>query len=192
MDIASCMRAACVRAACVVFVSARLQLRTSKYSIPNLYTHANVTLVHTHCTRRFITGGTNYGIMKGMGEARAKYNPSAPLIGVASLPAIAGGLQLRRMLQGAKNEDVDRTVLERSPTLQEILKQCTSLKSDTPLQQGHKLKLPTYRDHETHRAFQQDLSGAWIDFSSEKSIEGSVMSYEDLVHMDEARAKKKI
>jgi hypothetical protein len=30
----------------------------------------------------------------------------------------------------------------------------------------HKLKLPTYvhKDHETHRTFQQDLSGAWIEF----------------------------
>ena len=33
----------------------------------------------------FITGGTSAGIMRYMGEARAKYNPTAPLIGFASL-----------------------------------------------------------------------------------------------------------
>jgi hypothetical protein len=45
---AACVRAACVRAACV-FVSARLQLQRSKYSITNRDTHANVrSLVRTH------------------------------------------------------------------------------------------------------------------------------------------------
>ena len=45
----------------------------------------------------FITGGTRSGIMKYVGEARAKYNPTAPLIGVAPLGAVGGGAALRRM-----------------------------------------------------------------------------------------------
>ena len=50
------------------------------------------------CTRRFITGGTNAGIMKYVGEARAKYDPSAPLIGVTMLSGIKGGEQLGKRL----------------------------------------------------------------------------------------------
>ena len=52
-----------------------------------------------HLNPWFITGGTNSGIMKYVGEARAKFNPTAPLIGVSSLGAIAGGEQLRRLCQ---------------------------------------------------------------------------------------------
>lgn len=36
----------------------------------------------------FITGGTDSGIMKHVGEARAKYNPTAPLIGIAPMGPI--------------------------------------------------------------------------------------------------------
>jgi hypothetical protein len=200
-----------VRAACV-FVSARLQLQTSKYSITNLHTHANVTHLCTHtCTRRFITGGTNYGIMKSVGEARAKYNPSVPLIGVTSLSGIAGGLQLRKMLLEATNEDADQTALEGSPTLKEIKKRYTS-RGRNPENLSAMLELPTYvhKDHgdpRKYRKFQQDLSGAWIECITTKSEEsspeqerdfrgstnpgkGSEMSYDDLVQMHEAGKDK--
>ena len=50
-----------------------------------------------HLNPWFITGGTHSGIMKYVGEARAKYNPAAPLIGISSLGAIAGGVNLRDM-----------------------------------------------------------------------------------------------
>ena len=50
-----------------------------------------------HLRPWFITGGTHSGIMKYVGEARAKYNPEAPLIGVAPLGAIGGGTTLRTM-----------------------------------------------------------------------------------------------
>eukprot|EP00802_Teleaulax_amphioxeia_P009771 Tamp_09792.p2 GENE.Tamp_09792~~Tamp_09792.p2 ORF type:complete len:240 (-),score=46.28 Tamp_09792:1160-1879(-) len=43
----------------------------------------------------FVTGGTNAGVMRCMGEFRAKYNPTAPLIGVASLGVINGSERLR-------------------------------------------------------------------------------------------------
>ena len=43
----------------------------------------------------FITGGTKSGIMEYVGEARAKYNPKAPLIGIAPLGVISGGERLR-------------------------------------------------------------------------------------------------
>ena len=43
----------------------------------------------------FTTGGTNAGVMKCMGEFRAKYNPTAPLIGVASLGVINASERLR-------------------------------------------------------------------------------------------------
>ena len=38
---------------------------------------------------RFVTGGTDAGIMKLVGEAKAKYNPHAPLIGIAPFGAVA-------------------------------------------------------------------------------------------------------
>jgi len=37
-----------------------------------------------------ITGGTNSGIMKYVGEARAKYNPTVPLIGITPLGIVKG------------------------------------------------------------------------------------------------------
>ena len=98
----------------------------------NLYTHTDVAHLCTHtCARRFIAGGTNAGIMKGTGEARAKYNPSTPIIGVTSLSGIADGLKLRRMNTVTENKDVDQEVdptdLERFPTLQEFQERCDSL-----------------------------------------------------------------
>jgi len=57
-----------------------------------------------HLNPWFITGGTNSGIMKYVGEARAKYNPKAPLIGIISSPAVAGGQQLRRMYEKATRQ----------------------------------------------------------------------------------------
>jgi hypothetical protein len=65
--------------------------------------------------------------MKYVGEARAKYNPSAPLIGVTTLPGIEGGVQLRRMFQEAKTHKAE--VQDSSPTLKEILNRCTALKA---------------------------------------------------------------
>jgi len=38
----------------------------------------------------FITGGTNAGIMRYVGEARAKYNPTVPLIGIVALGPVKG------------------------------------------------------------------------------------------------------
>jgi hypothetical protein len=43
----------------------------------------------------FITGGTDRGVMEYVGEARAKYNPDAPLIGVAVLGVVKGGSVLK-------------------------------------------------------------------------------------------------
>ena len=129
-----------------------------------------------------------------MREGRTKYNPSVPLIGVTSLSGIAGGLQLRKMLREAKNDDADKTVLEGSPTLNEISERCISLKEDMSYAQWaweltlqvcgccfidtsggknpalHELKLPTYvrKDNGNQRKFQQDLSGAWIECSPEQ------------------------
>jgi hypothetical protein len=188
-----------------VFVSARLQLQTSKLRMTNLYTHANVAHLCTHtCTRRFITGGTNAGIMKSVGEARAKYNPSVPLIGVTSLPGIAGGLQLRKMnTPDVKNEKVEPAdlALEHFPTLKEI-KEYTS-RGGNPDNLSVMIKLPTYKHK--GQTFQQDLSGAWIECSIEcspeqekdfrgntKSRKGSEMSYDDLVQMEaEAESNRK-
>ena len=61
----------------------------------------------------FITGGTSSGIMKYVGEARAKYNPDAPLIGICSLGCLNGGEALRGidmakipdLTQDAKSKD---------------------------------------------------------------------------------------
>jgi hypothetical protein len=137
--------------------------------------------------------------MKAMGEARVKYNPSAPLIGVTSLPGIAGGLQLRRM--NAPDRKTEKAAdLEHFPTLKEIVKRYTSRGKNPDL--FAMLELPTYvhKDHGDPRKFQQDLSGAWIDCSSvlekdsrgiTKPIKGSEMSYDDLVQMDQAVAKGK-
>ena len=79
--------------------------------------------------------------MKHVGEARAKYNPSAPLIGVTMLPGLAGGVQLRRMFQEAKTEQVAeiqrevrkptlKAIMEPFPAVKEILDRCTTLKED--------------------------------------------------------------
>ena len=43
----------------------------------------------------FFTGGTDRGVMKYVGEARARYNPDAPLIGVAVLGVVKGGSVLK-------------------------------------------------------------------------------------------------
>ena len=51
-----------------------------------------------------MTGGTNSGVMKLVGEARAKYNPEAPLIGICPLGAVEPGSRLR----DAKKEDMVR------------------------------------------------------------------------------------
>ena len=58
---------------------------------------------------RFITGGTNAGIMKFVGEAHARYNPEAPLLGISSLGAVAGGPPLRKkaMCVSAGTDDGD-------------------------------------------------------------------------------------
>jgi hypothetical protein len=45
----------------------------------------------------FITGGTDSGIMKHVGEARAKYNPTAPLIGIAPMGPINATPSLRSL-----------------------------------------------------------------------------------------------
>ena len=45
----------------------------------------------------FITGGTDAGIMRHVGEARAKYNPDVPLIAICSLESVAGLKQLKTM-----------------------------------------------------------------------------------------------
>ena len=42
-----------------------------------------------------MTGGSNSGIMKIVGDARARFNPKAPLIGITGLGTIAGGERLR-------------------------------------------------------------------------------------------------
>ncbi len=47
----------------------------------------------------FITGGTDAGVSKYVAEARAKYNPHAPLIGIAPLGALKGFSKLRRICQ---------------------------------------------------------------------------------------------
>jgi hypothetical protein len=71
-------------------------------------THARTLFVSDLCAgSRFITGGTNSGIMKFVGEARAQYNPTAPLIGISALGGVAGGPQLRRMARGKCFEDED-------------------------------------------------------------------------------------
>jgi len=46
--------------------------------------------------------------MKYVGEARAKYNPKAPLIGVASVDVVAGGKQLFKMSQEATREPTEK------------------------------------------------------------------------------------
>ena len=51
----------------------------------------------------FITGGTDSGIMKYVGEARAKYNPAAALIGIAPIGPIAGG----RFLTESQDKELD-------------------------------------------------------------------------------------
>ncbi len=72
--------------------------RNRSETTSSAHTQRRTTHAHTDaCAHRFITGGTDSGIMKYVGEARAKYNPSAPLIGIASLPVVAGGKQLRDM-----------------------------------------------------------------------------------------------
>jgi hypothetical protein len=53
----------------------------------------------------FITGGTNSGIMKYVGEARAKYNPTAPLIGITPMGPINGTPTLHELSHVAPSGD---------------------------------------------------------------------------------------
>ena len=55
----------------------------------------------------FVSGGTHSGIMKFVGEARARYNPNVPLIGIAPLGAFKGNsvLQKRACLPAVGTED---------------------------------------------------------------------------------------
>ena len=52
----------------------------------------------------FITGGTNAGIMRYVGEARAKYNPTAPLVGIAPLAPLKGGPRLLAQWEEGKRK----------------------------------------------------------------------------------------
>ena len=45
----------------------------------------------------FVTGGTNAGVMKYVGEFRRQYNPTAPLIGITPLGIISGLETLRSL-----------------------------------------------------------------------------------------------
>ena len=51
--------------------------------------------MHRELDAWFVTGGSKSGIMEIVGEARARFNPKAPLIGIAGLGTIAGGERLR-------------------------------------------------------------------------------------------------
>jgi flagellar biosynthesis GTPase FlhF len=51
---------------------------------------------------RFVTGGTDAGIMKLVGEAKAKYNPHAPLIGIAPFGAVADRSHNQWLKHGAE------------------------------------------------------------------------------------------
>jgi hypothetical protein len=52
----------------------------------------------------FITGGTDRGVMKYVGEARALFNPDAPLIGVAVLGVLKGGSAFKARTQHSREE----------------------------------------------------------------------------------------
>ena len=55
----------------------------------------------------FITGGTDAGIMRYVGEARAKYSPDVPLIAICSLGSVAGLKQLKTMRDEAVEETLE-------------------------------------------------------------------------------------
>ena len=102
-----CMHVCMYTCLCVCVCVCVHSERLFRESVASLM-HARMLYVSDLCTGpRFITGGTNSGIMKFVGEARAKYNPTAPLIGISALGAVAGGAQLRRMARASPGESFE-------------------------------------------------------------------------------------
>ena len=56
-----------------------------------------------------VTGGTHTGIMKYVGEARARYNPTVPLIGIAPLGILKGARRFRSSETHSQNAELSDT-----------------------------------------------------------------------------------
>ena len=56
----------------------------------------------------FVTGGTHAGVMKYVGKYRAKYNPTAPLIGVTPIGIVSGLERLRGLQFAESNQKLDQ------------------------------------------------------------------------------------
>jgi len=122
----------------------------------------------------FITGGTDAGVMKYVGEARAKYNPHAPLIGIAPLRALNGFSKLKRICEESKISK-DSGSWEWTP-----------MKSKAVTSKGP-------ADEQVPEVWKWDSkSGKWHGVIHGASSKKLVLSHDKLVEMDASEAKTNV
>jgi hypothetical protein len=126
----------------------------------------------------FITGGSNAGIMKYVGEARAKYNPAAPLIGVCALAEMAGLKKLRKICREQRTWEEKEKAWRHSRTLsnQSIRSESSAPGDDEGMEQEGLV----WKEQEDWYWHAKD--GTW-----RKGLDahGPELSYEDVLEMDE-------
>ena len=150
----------------------------------------------------FITGGTDAGVMKYVGEARAKYNPHAPLIGIAPLGALKGFSKLWRICQEESKfvKETDRFGKEtdrwRWTSKEDGDAQSSAENSDCMSRcfAGHE-KQVSQASHPLPDDWEWDSKlGSWLrpnhDATSPISSNNLVLSHDKLVEMDELDRKQ--
>jgi hypothetical protein len=146
----------------------------------------------------FITGGTKSGVMKYVGEARDKYNPHAPLIGIAPLGALKGFSKLRRICQ-EESEFVKETD-DSSGRWRWTSKEAGDAHSSTENSDcmsrffARNGKQVSQASHSAPEVWEWDSKlGSWLrpnhDDKSPISSNNLVLSHDKLVEMDEIDRK---
>ncbi len=146
----------------------------------------------------FITGGTDAGVMKYVGEARAKYNPHAPLIGIAPLGALKGFSKLRRICQEESEfvKETDDSSGRWRWTSKEVGDAHSAEKSDCMSRcfAGHGEQVSQASHSAPHDWEWDSKSGSWLrpnhDATSPISSNSLVLSHDKLVEMDELDRKQ--
>ena len=131
----------------------------------------------------FITGGTDAGIMRHVGEARAKYRPEMPLIAVCSLGSVAGLKQLKTMRDEAVEEPLE-SGQKRWKYTPASTKGSESQNSQSATQNMHEDK-----DEWVWSSDDVGASREWRLIKSGGEKRNDVLSYEDLIGMEMSPGK---
>ena len=158
----------------------------------------------------FITGGTDAGIMRYVGEARAKYSPDVPLIAICSLGSVAGLKQLKTMRDGDQdgNNGAERKGNGTWSYTMPLLQQTLSAQDSAPARSSGNLKRERSALNGSMRSFAGDVlewspkSRNWRTIIQNKSKRSNkkhdqeredgkhiVLSYQDLVFMQQGETE---